>query len=260
MMDYTTIQYQSSKGVAKILLDRPAVLNSLNSQLLLELKEVLTLVARDNSIRCLVITGVGRAFCAGQDLTDKLPSHLSIEELVKERYNSIVETIRELPKPVIAAVNGVAAGAGASLALMCDIVVAHEEAVFVQAFSKIGLIPDCGGTFILPRLVGLGRSTAAMFLAEEIDARKAVEWGMIYKVVSDERFLDEVERLAIRLSQMPTKALAFTKQLLNRSFDSGIHEQLNHEAAMQQQAIATADFQEGVKAFMEKRMPIFKGE
>jgi 2-(1,2-epoxy-1,2-dihydrophenyl)acetyl-CoA isomerase len=212
-------------------------------------------------VRCVYITGAGKAFSAGQDLAEVAdPNGPGMKRILSEHYNPIVFQIRKLEKPVVAAVNGVAAGAGANIALCCDIVVASESASFIQAFSKIGLIPDSGGTHTLPRLIGWQKASALMMLGEKVSAADAEKMGMLYKVFSNESFADESMKIAATLSQMPTKGLAYTKQLLSMSFVTGFEEQLQDEDVMQQRAAATADFKEGVQAFLEKRFPDFKGQ
>jgi len=215
----------------------------------------------DNSVRAILITATGKAFCAGQDLGEATdPNGPDLTQIVQEHYNPIIKKIRNMEKPVVAAVNGVAAGAGASIALCCDIVVACESASFIQAFSKIGLIPDSGGTFFLPRLIGMQKAAALMMTAEPVTATDAVNIGMIYKVFSDDSFEEDSWKLASKLAMMPTKGLGLTKRLLNASYSNNFEEQLDMEDKCQTIAGNTSDFKEGIEAFFEKRKPNFKGE
>jgi len=226
-----------------------------------EVLEVLKDGERDKEVRCLMITGAGRAFCAGQDLTEAMdPSGPGIQKIVEEHYNPIIKKIRALDKPVVCGVNGVAAGAGANIALACDVVIAAASASFLQAFSKIGLIPDSSGTFILPRLVGWNRASALMLLGDKIPASEALQMGMLYKVVADEKLQEEGQGIATTLSNMPTRGIALTKQLLNESFYNTLAQQLDRERDLQVEAANTYDYKEGVQAFLEKRKPLFKGE
>lgn len=248
-------------GIATIRLNRPDVFNSINKPLALALQQHLRACQQDASVRAVLLTGTGKAFCAGQDLAEIVdPNSPGVSEIVEQHYNPIVQLIRELDKPVVAAVNGVAAGAGANLALACDVVVAKESASFIQAFSKIGLIPDSGGTYFLPRLIGMQRAAALMMTGDKVSAQEAVQMGMIYKTFSDETFDNEVVALVVKLAAMPTKGLAYTKQLLNASFHNNLEQQLRCEADYQYRAGHTADYREGVAAFIEKRKPTFTGE
>ena len=244
-----------------ITFDRPDKFNSFNRELALGVQSALKQAADDAAVRCVVITGNGKAFCAGQDLSEAIdPNGPELSTIVSEHYNPIIVAIRKLPKPVIAAVNGVAAGAGANIALACDIVVAHEKASFIQAFSKIGLIPDSGGTFTLPRLVGFQRASALMMTGDKVPANQALHMGMIYQVFSEEEYEGQVRSLAFKMAQMPTKGLALTKAALNKAYTNDLQKQLDLEEALQVRAGKTNDFNEGVQAFLEKRTPEFKGE
>lgn len=257
-MSSILLEIKSSIGI--ITLNRPDKLNSFNREMSLLMQEKLD-ECKNKEVRCVYITGSGKAFSAGQDLAEVVdPKGPGIGKILSEHYNPIVSRIRKLEKPVVAAVNGVAAGAGANIALCCDVVVATRSASFIQAFSKIGLIPDSSGTFFLPRLIGWQKASALMMLGEKVPADDAERIGMIYKVFPDETFADNAMNIASFLSQMPTKGLAYTKQLLNQSFNSTLEEQLQEEDVYQQRAANTEDFKEGIKAFLEKRIPLFKGE
>ena len=254
------IHFEKIDGVGKITLNRPEKYHSFVRQMALKLQETLDICEKDDEIRSVMITASGKAFCAGQDLTEATdPNGINISTIIQEHYNPIILKIRNLNKPVIAAVNGVAAGAGASLALCCDIIVASENASFLQAFSKIGLIPDSGSTYFLPRLVGIQRAAALMMTADPISAHEAEKMGMIYKVYPQDDFEKESWNLVSKLANMPTKALSLTKKLLNSSVENSLEEQLNLEDKYQSVAANTEDFNEGVKAFLEKRKANFKG-
>ena len=254
------IKFDKIAEVAKITLDRPDKYNSFVREMAFEFQERLDECIKDEVIRSVLITGKGKAFCAGQDLQEAIdPKGPSIKEIVQNHYNPIIKKIRDINKPVIAAVNGVAAGAGANLALACDIVVAAKSAGFIQAFSNIGLIPDSGGTYFLPRLVGLPMATAIMMTGENINAEKAKSIGMIYQVYEDSEFEQNALTLAQKISGMPTKSLGYTKRLLSQTYNNSLENQLEIEAKMQALSASTEDHQEGVQAFLEKRMPKFKG-
>jgi len=260
-MSDTALLYSFADGVATITLNRPDVFNSINKPVALALQQHLRDCQADASVRAVVLTGTGRAFCAGQDLAEITgPNAPDVSEIVEKHYNPIVLLIRELEKPVIAAVNGVAAGAGANLALACDIVVAKESASFIQAFSKIGLVPDSGGTYFLPRLVGMQRASALMLTGDKVSAAEAVQMGMIYKAFADEAFDQEVAKLAHKMANLPTKGLAYTKQLLNSTYANDVAQQLRAEGDYQLRAGQTADYREGVSAFLQKRQPTFTGQ
>lgn len=261
MENSTSILYTQEGGIATITLNRPSVFNSFNQEMIKSLQHHLDVAAQDVSVRAVVLTGTGKAFCAGQDLGEVLEEkEIDFNKIVQENYNPLVLKIRNMDKPVVAAVNGVAAGAGANLALACDIVVAKESTNFIQAFSKIGLIPDCGGTYFLPRLIGLQKATALMMLADKVSAAQAKEIGMIYEFFADDIFDAEVAKIADKLANLPTKGLAYTKELLNQTFNNSIEEQLIQEGLFQAKSGNTSDYQEGVDAFIEKRNPVFKGE
>ncbi len=257
----SSVLFEIKKGVAYITLNRPDKFNSFNREMALSMQAHLDECASVHDIRCVYITGAGKAFSAGQDLSELVGDDpVGIDKILSEHYNPIITRIRNMPKPVVAAVNGVAAGAGANIALCCDIVVATESASFIQAFSKIGLIPDSGGTYFLPRLIGWQKASAVMMLGEKISSAEAERIGMIYKVFVNESFADESLKIANTLAQMPTKGLAFTKHALNYSLNSSLDSQLLTEDELQQKAAATYDYKEGVAAFLEKRIPVFKGE
>lgn len=256
-----TIQFEQVGNVAKITLNRPKVYNSFNREMALALQSVLDECWHNSAVRAIYLTGEGKAFCAGQDLQKVSGEHPpSFRTILSEHYNPIIEKLRHIEKPIVAAVNGVAAGAGANIALACDIVIASLSASFIQAFSKIGLIPDSGGTFFLPRLIGFQRASALMMLGDKVSAQEALNMGMIYKVFSEEEFPAESWKIAEILSQMPTKGLGYTKRALNQSFVNDINQQLALEDHLQTEAGSTRDYKEGVAAFLEKRKPEFIGE
>ena len=256
-----TLQITKKDTLGILTFNRPDVFNSFNKELALAVQKALDEFAKDNSVRAIMLTGNGKAFCAGQDLQEAIADNgLEIEQIVDEHYNPIIRQIRSIEKPIIAAVNGVAAGAGANIALACDVCVATESSAFIQAFSKIGLVPDSGGTFTLPRIIGFGKASALMMLGDKVSATEAEQMGMIYKVFSDDSFTEEAEKIAQKLANMPTKGLAYTKHLLNQSFTNDLNQQLEMEKEWQFKATETHDYKEGVQAFIEKRKPNFKGE
>ncbi len=248
-------------AVAIVTLNRPDKFNSFNREMALLLQKILDDCSEDENVRCIMITGNGKAFCAGQDIAELVGENaIGIDKILSEHYNPIVSKIRRIKKPIVAAVNGVAAGAGANIALCCDVVLASSSASFIQAFSKIGLIPDSGGTYFLPRLIGFAKASALMMTGDKVNATEAEKIGMIYKVIDETIFADESYTQALNLAQMPTQALALLKILLNNSFANDFQKQLNSEDAMQRLAANTNDYKEGINAFLEKRNPIFTGK
>jgi 2-(1,2-epoxy-1,2-dihydrophenyl)acetyl-CoA isomerase len=246
--------------VMVVTLNRPDKFNSFNREMALQLQDVLDKAAADDGVRAILLTGSGKAFCAGQDLAEAIDTNgPGIPRIVEEHYNPIVSKIRNIEKPIIALVNGVAAGAGANIALSCDVVIAAASASFIQAFSKIGLIPDSGGTFFLPRLIGFQRASALMMTGDKVTATDALSMGMIFKLFSDESSMEEAMKLAENLSNMPTKAIGLTKRLLNESLFNTHDKQIAMEGKVQVEAASTYDYNEGVSAFLEKRKPVFKG-
>jgi 2-(1,2-epoxy-1,2-dihydrophenyl)acetyl-CoA isomerase len=253
----------AAEGVATITLNRPDVLNSFDRAMARELQATLTGLAADDSVRAVLLTGAGRAFCAGQDLAEAMPKDGVLPDLgdfVRTTWNPIIMAIRTLEKPVVCAVNGTAAGAGANLAFACDIVFAASDANFIQSFAKIGVIPDSGGTFILPRLVGLQRATALTMLCEKVGAQQAMEWGLIYKVCEPAALMESARATAAHLAKQPTRALGLIKRGFNRSLGVDLRAQLDYEEELQREAGRSADYSEGVKAFLEKRKPNFTGK
>lgn len=256
-----SITNEINDKVAYLSLNRPEVFNSFNREMALLLQSELDAAEKNPEVRAIVITGNGKAFCAGQDLKEVTSPELNpgFKKILEEHYNPIISRIRKIEKPIIAAVNGVAAGAGANIALACDVVIASENASFIQAFSKIGLVPDSAGTFFLPRLIGFQKASALMMLGDKVSALEAEKLGMVYKVVSSENFIDEVNNIATTMANMPTKALGLTKRLLNNSSESSLEKQLALESKLQIEAAQSEDYAEGVDAFVNKRKPEFKG-
>jgi len=248
-------------GVATIKLNRPQVFNSFNRAMAISLQQILDDCENDENVRAIILTGEGKAFCAGQDLGEATdPQGPQMKDIVEKHYNPIILKLRKIEKPIICAVNGVAAGAGANIALACDITIAKKSASFIQAFSKIGLIPDSGGTYFLPRLIGTQKALALMMTGEKLSAEEAERMNLIYKAVEDESFEETVNTFAETLAQMPTKGLGLTKRLVNEGWNNSLEEQLMQEGILQAEAGTTYDFKEGVQAFLEKRKPIFKGK
>jgi 2-(1,2-epoxy-1,2-dihydrophenyl)acetyl-CoA isomerase len=262
-MSYQTIVFETSNGIARLTLNRPERLNSFNTTMLTEVREVLTGLERDAPARVLVLTGAGRGFCAGQDLGDRVvaPGGAApdLGASIERGYKPLILALRRLPLPVIAAVNGVAAGAGANIALACDLVLAARSATFVQAFSKIGLVPDSGGTWLLPRLIGHARAMGLALLGEKLAAEQAAQWGLIWRCVGDAELGAEVDTLARQLAVAPTRGLARTKQAMLEGWSRTLEQQLDVERDYQQELGHSADYAEGVAAFMEKRAARFTG-
>lgn len=259
-MSYQFIKFTSEDSVGKIILNRPETLNSFNRTMAKELQNALDVCASDKNIRAIYITGEGRAFCAGQDLQEAISPDVKIADVVRESYNPIIQKIRNIEKPVVCAVNGVAAGAGANIAFACDITFAAESANFIQSFSNIGLIPDSAGTFFLTRLAGMQRAAAMTMLAEKVKALQAVDFGLIWKVLADDKLQEEAYGTAKKLASMPTRGLGLTKRLFNKGLSNDLDAQLKLEEQLQQEAGNSYDHKEGVKAFLEKRKPAFIGE
>jgi 2-(1,2-epoxy-1,2-dihydrophenyl)acetyl-CoA isomerase len=262
-MRYEHLQVVLRDGVLTIALDRPDVLNSVNARMAAELVEALRGAAADPAVRAVRLVGSGRAFCAGQDLAEVVPAEgepaPDLGEVVARQYNPIVLAIRTLEKPVVCAVNGVAAGAGANIAFACDIVVASEDATFIQSVARVGLIPDSGGTFLLPRIVGLQRAAALAMLGDRLDAARAREWGLVYDVVPSAVLADTSFEIARRLATLPTRALGLAKRGFNAGLHNDLESQLVLEEQLQREAGRTDDYREGVRAFVEKRKPAFRG-
>jgi len=263
-MGYENIKFETASGIARITLNRPDRLNSFTSAMHAEVRDALEAVKADATLRVLLLTGAGRGFCAGQDLSDRAvaPGEAPVDlgASIEQNYRPLVLGLRALPIPVVCAVNGVAAGAGANLALACDLVIATKSAAFIQAFCKIGLIPDSGGTYFLPRFVGSARAMGLALLGDKIHAEQAAAWGLIWKCVDDAQFGEAVEALVTQLAQAPTRGLAETKRALHASAGNSLEAQLDLERDIQRTLGYSADYREGVTAFLEKRSPRFSGK
>lgn len=260
-MSNNSITLKIENKVAHIALNRPEVFNSFNREMAISLQKTLDACETNEEVRAIVLTGNGKAFCAGQDLKEVTDPELNpgFKKILEEHYNPIITRIRAIKKPIIAAVNGVAAGAGANIALACDVVVADEKVSFIQAFSLIGLVPDSAGTFFLPRLIGFQKALALAMLGDKISAQEAERLGMIYKYVPSEEFEETINKLALKMANMPTKALGMIKELFNQSMTNNLEDQLALESKLQIEAAQSNDYAEGVAAFIEKRKPNFKG-
>jgi 2-(1,2-epoxy-1,2-dihydrophenyl)acetyl-CoA isomerase len=261
MADEKTLLVETKDGVATLTLNRPDKLNAFNRTLSGELVAALSSIAKDDSVRAVLLTGAGRAFCAGQDLAEAIPKGDESPDLgaiVRIVYTPLIRSIRMIEKPVVAAVNGIAAGAGAQLALLCDIVVASPTASFVWSFTKIGVIPDTGGTFLLPRMVGLNRASALTLLHDKITAEQAREWGLVYKVADP--VMDAAREIALQLAKLPTRAIGLTKRGFNQSLGLDLEKAMAFEEDLQREAGRSGDYKEGVKAFLEKRQPVYTGK
>lgn len=257
-----SILLKIENNVAYITLNRPEVFNSFNREMALNLQKGLDDCKKNDAVRAIVLSGNGKAFCAGQDLKEVTNPDLNpgFKKILEEHYNPIITRIRSIKKPVIAAVNGVAAGAGANIALACDVIITHEKGSFIQAFSLIGLVPDSAGTYFLPRLIGFQKASALAMLGDKISAEEAERLGMIYKMIPTKNFEEEVNKLAIKMANMPTKALGMIKELFNQSMSNTLEDQLALESKLQVEAAQSKDYAEGVTAFIEKREPEFKGK
>jgi len=261
-MAYEFILYEAVQGVAKITLNRPDVLNSFNRPMAVEVRQAFSTAAADAEVRAVLLTGAGRAFCSGQDLAEMTPKEgptPDLGDIVARGYNPIVRTIRQIDKPVVCAVNGVAAGAGANIALACDVVVATQSASFIQAFCKIGLIPDSGGTYFLPRLAGTARAMGLALLGDRLSAADAAQWGLIWRCVEDAEFGATVEALVAQLAQAPTRGLGAIKRALHAAEGNSLAAQLDVERDLQRELGYSDDYREGVAAFLAKRPPRFTG-
>jgi len=261
-MEARTVRLDVDAGIARITLDRPDKLNAFSRTMHAHLRDAMDRVESDDAIRAVLLTGAGRAFCAGQDLADLSfePGNMTdLGELIEQNFNPLIRRLRALPKPIVARVSGIAAGAGASLALACDIVVAGRSASFLQAFVNIGLVPDSGSTWLLPQRVGHARAMGLAMLGERLSAERAEQWGLIWKCVDDEALDAEVEGLAARLAAMPTRALAAIKRTIGAAQTNTLDQALDLERDLQRELGASQDYAEGVNAFLQKRKPVFTG-
>ena len=263
-MSYQTIEFAINKGVALLKLNRPDALNSFTAAMHAEVRAALTLAATDKAVRAVLLTGNGRGFCAGQDLNDRAvaPGEAmpDLGDSVEKYYNPLIRLLTTMEKPVICAVNGVAAGAGANIALACDIVIAARSASFIESFARLGLIPDSGGTWHLPRLVGMARAKGLALLGPKVSAEQALDWGMIWQVVDDAQLLSTALELAEQMATQPTRGFAFTKQAFAASAANTLDAQLELEKELMRAAGRTHDYKEGVAAFLAKRAPVYRGE
>ena len=263
-MRYENVKFETANGIGRITLNRPDRLNSFTAAMHAEVRDALAAAKNDATLRVLLLTGAGRGFCAGQDLSDRAvapgDAPVDLGASIENNYRPLVLALRALPLPVVCAVNGVAAGAGANLALACDIVIATKSAAFIQAFCKIGLIPDSGGTYFLPRFVGAARAMGLALLGDKLHAEDAAAWGLIWKCVEDSQFADAVEGLLTQLAQAPTRGLAEIKRALHTSANNTLESQLDLERDIQRELGYSADYREGVAAFLEKRPPRFSGK
>jgi 2-(1,2-epoxy-1,2-dihydrophenyl)acetyl-CoA isomerase len=258
---YNTILFEIKDNILRVTLNRPDVYNAFNVEMLSELKDAFTKAGEDETIRCVILTGAGKAFCSGQDLKDFNEKKLTFKEALEQRYNPLIKSIAYLPKPVICAINGVAAGAGLSLALACDYRIAVESAILIQVFINVGLVPDSGSGFFLPRIIGYAKAFEMCATGDKITATDARNWGLVNKVVSNNKLLiKSSERTGRIFAEKPTKAIGMIKQLLNKSFESSLDQILEMEGKFQQEAGNTEDFKEGIASFLEKRKPVFKGK
>jgi 2-(1,2-epoxy-1,2-dihydrophenyl)acetyl-CoA isomerase len=262
-MTYESIRHSSAAGIARVTLNRPDRLNSFTAKMHEELRDALATVRADTSARVLLLTGAGRGFCAGQDLSDRAvapgDAPVDLGASIEANYRPLVLALQSFPMPVVCAVNGVAAGAGANIALACDLVVAAKSASFIQAFCKIGLIPDSGGTFFLPRLVGTARAMGLALLGDKLSAQQAADWGLIWKCVEDAELQGTVDALLAQLAQAPTRGLVATRRALHASSQATLEAQLDLERDLQRELGCSADYREGVAAFLAKRPPQFTG-
>ena len=262
-MGYETILFETRPGAARLTLNRPDRLNSFTVKMHEEVADALSRVEADAEVRALLITGAGRGFCAGQDLADRAVAPgaepVDLGDSVERFYNPLIRRLTSLPKPIVCAVNGVAAGAGANIALACDVVLAAKNARFIQSFAGIGLIPDSGGSWVLPRLVGQARALGLALTGQPLNAEQAESWGLIWKAVEDDRLMEEAEALLARFAAGPTGGLAETKRLIRTTGLRSLHEELDLQRDVMRELGTTADFREGVTAFIEKRPPQFKG-
>ena len=260
-MSEASVLSSTADGIMTITLNRPTVLNAMNADLLAQLGAAFAMAKHDDAVRAVLLTGAGRGFCAGADLsTNSMRTGSDVQEMMRQRYHPIILMMRQFPKPIVGAINGTAAGGGMSLALACDIVLAGESATFLQAFTKIGLVPDCGSTWFLPRMVGDVRARALIMMADKISASDALQYGLVWKVHADAALMSEARKSAEWLAQMPTRAYDMIKQALAASQGNGLGDQLEIEAMLQGQAVRTKDHREGVTAFLEKRPAKFVGE